>query len=359
MKALVFTIVTRNRLHLARALMQSVAASFPEAERHVLVIDPAEGLFDPTAEPFATTFAASLGLPRFEEFAFVNDALSLCCLLKPAFALHLLKHSSADVLIYADSDMRFHARPEHLFDVLRTAPVALTPHVLAPLGEHSARKDSDIMRSGAFNAGFFAVRHSALASEFLNWWLTEMGRERQLDATFCHDQQWLSLAVIYFPWIAILRDPGYNVAYWNIGDRPLTRAADGRLLAGGRPLVVFHYSFFNPATPDFLVNRPPLVIAAESTILREILRDYAACLAGSGAAVCLRWTYVYASFTDGKQIKASHRQYYLDRVWADLDHNGGPFDPAFTTRSHYGLKSVYNFDHPLSRAIRRIRLWLR
>lgn len=359
MKSLVFTIITRNRLHLARVLMQSVAASFPEAERHVLVIDPAAGLFDPASEPFICTFAADLGLPRFEEFAFVNDALSLCCLMKPAFSLHLLAHSAADVLIYADSDMLFHAAPGHLFDVLGKAPVALTPHVLAPLGDHLTRKDGDIMRSGAYNAGFFAVRRGALASEFLNWWLTEMGRERQLDAAFCHDQQWLSLAVVYFPWIATLRDPGYNVAYWNIGERPLTRAVDGRLLAGGRPLVIFHYSFFTAATPDFLVNRPPLVFPAEGEVLREVLRDYAERLAAAGTALCLSWPYLYATFADHKSVKASHRKYYLDRVWQDPDHRGSPFDPAFTTRSCRGLKSLYNFDHPLSRAIRFLRRWLR
>jgi len=355
MKSIVFTIITRNRLHLARVLMQSVATSLPSAGRHVLVIDPAEGLFDPAAEPFVSTFAADLGVPRFEELAFVNDALSLCCLLKPAFALHLLKHTTADVFIYADSDMLFYARPEHLFDVLATAPVALTPHVLSPLGGHSSRRDGHIMRSGAFNAGFFAVRRCTQAAEFLNWWLTEMGRDRQLDAAFCHDQQWLSLAVVYFPWIATLRDPGYNVAYWNIGQRPLARSADGRLLVDGRPLVIFHYSFFKPATPDLLVNRPPLVIPSDGDVLREILCDYAARFESAGTDVCLSWTYLYGFFTDGKLVVDSHRKYYLDRVWHDPDHRGSPFDPAFCTRSYHGLKSVYNFNSPLPRLTRFIR----
>src|SRR4051812_6983720 len=119
MRAVIFSIVTRNRLHLARVLMETVATVYPEAERHVLVVDPADGLFDTTAEAFTVTFGRDLKLPRFEEFAFVNDALSLCCLLKPAFAQHLLERSVADIAIYLDSDMLLHARPTSLLELLQ------------------------------------------------------------------------------------------------------------------------------------------------------------------------------------------------------------------------------------------------
>ena len=359
MKTVVFTIVTRNRLHLARVLMQSVAAAFPAAERHALVIDPADGFFDPAAEPFAVTLGPALGLPEFSSYAFVNDALSLCCLLKPAYAQYLLENTAADTLIYADSDMRCHAPPEGLAAVLQHAPVVFTPHALAPLGPTAPRRDSDLMRSGAFNAGFFALRRGESATVFLRWWLDVMCGQRQLDAVFAHDQQWLSLASVYFPWIHALRDPGYNVAYWNIHERPLGRQPDGRLTAGGRPLAFFHYSFFDPATPDLLAHRPPIVVPTHDAILHELLCDYVQSLAQAGAATCQAWPYGYGQFTDGTPVTAEQRRYYLERVWADSAHAGNPFEPGFASRHHRGLRSVYALHQPLPRALRRLRHWMR
>ena len=199
MKTIVCTIVTRNRLHLARVLMRSVATAFPEAERHALVVDPADGFFDPAAEPFTVTFGPALGLPEFSSYAFVNDALSLCCLLKPAYAQYLLENTAAETLCRGQ----------------RRGPAA-------------HRRDTDMLRGGAFNAGFFALRRSESATVFLRWWLDAMCGQRQLEAVFAHDQHWLSLAIVYFPWIHVLRDPGYNVAFWNIHERPLSRQPDGR-----------------------------------------------------------------------------------------------------------------------------------
>lgn len=335
--------------------MQSVAETFPDAARHVLIVDPCASLFDPAAENFQVTFGTELGLPDFESHAFVNDALGLCCLLKPAFALHLLRRSPADVLIYLDSDMLCHTRPEVLLQVLSDAPVALTPHALAPLAESAPRRDNDIMRSGPFNAGFFALRRSPEADRFLQWWLSAMQQERRLEASYCHDQQFLSLAAVLFSWIAVLRDPGYNVAYWNLSERPLARDSSGCLTAGGRRLSVFHYSFFDVARPALLVHRPPMVIPAEGALLSEILAAYADRVWRAGYESCLRWSYAYAHFTDGKPITPAHRDYYLQRLWDEPGRSGSPFAPGFCTAGSHGLKSLYRVDEPGIRFIR----WLR
>lgn len=351
----VATIVTRSRLHLARALMQSVADAFPEARRHVLVVDPPDGLFDPATEPFAVTIARDLRIPAFESHAFVNDALGICCLLKPFFAAHLLQQNDTDVVIYADADMLLHSRPDAVLEMMTRHSVLLTPHVLAPLGPSAPRTDGDIMRSGAFNAGFFCVRRSVEGSRFLAWWSAVLQRERRLDATFCHDQQFLGLTAVYFPWIGVCRDPGCNVAYWNLSERPLARDAAGQLTAAGQPVSFFHYSFFDSATPDLLVNRPPLVIPAQSAVLRELLNAYAARLRDCGLATCLRWPFTYASFLDGKRITPAHRDYYLQRVWDAPESTGSPFDPSFQCRGCRGLKSLYAVDHPLPRLLRWAR----
>ncbi|HEY4302458.1 MAG TPA: hypothetical protein VGM73_16420 [Candidatus Didemnitutus sp.] len=359
MRALMFTVITRSRLYQARVLMQSVARAFPTAERHVLVVDPAGGCFDPAAEDFAITFGHELGLPRFTSYAFANDTLGFCCFLKPVFARFLLERTKAEVVIYADSDVYCYAAPEALLALLEESPVALTPHATGPVGSGACRSDGDLMRTGPYNAGLFACRRSPEAATFLAWWQRSMESERRLDGSIAHDQPWLSLAAVYFPWIATFRDAGYNVAYWNIQMRPLAQRPDGVLTAGGRPLSFFHFSFFSTARPDLLANRPPIVLPAEGDLLRGLLREYADRLEQAGATGCLRWPYAYGFFTDGKPVTDVHRHYFLERAWDDTDHAGEPFDPCFTTRHCRGLKAVYAVDHLRPRAVRRLNRWLR
>lgn len=340
--------------------MESVARNIPEAERHVLVIDPADGAFDSTAEPFTVTFGHQLNLPHFSSYAFVNDVLGFCCFLKPVFGQFLLERTKADLIVYADSDVCCYAPPDALVELLQKSPVALTPHSTEPAGPGAYRSDGDLMRSGPFNAGLFACRRCAETDLFLSWWQRAMESERCLDAAIAHDQPWLSLAAVYFPWIAVLRDPGYNVAYWNIQRRLLARLSDGTLTAGGRPLVFFHFSFFDHNRPTWLAHRPPIVIPAEGPELPGLLDDHAKRLEAAGSAACLAWRYAYHFFTDGKAITSAHRQYFLDRAWDEAGPNGNPFDPNFTTENCRGVKAVYAVDQSIPRLARVVnRQWRR
>lgn len=353
MDILVSTIITRNRLHLARTLMKSVAVAFPEAKRHVLVVDSPSGYFDPSGEPFEVTLGSEIGLSDFFSYAFVNDPTGLCCLLKPAFALHLLKRTDAEVVIYADGDIVCHSRPAALLRALEVSPVALTPHNLRPPSPGDPFISTEIPHGGVFNAGVFGVRRSPKAAVFLEWWLGAMLRERALFKKNCYDQVYLDHVPVYMPWAWILRDPGCNVAYWNLHERPLARDPRGALTAGGEPVSFFHFSLFDLKYPDLLTRYLPPLAAADP--VRGLLHDYVAALRDEGAETCLAWPYAYGFFDDGKPIKPVHRRYYLDRVWNESGRAGSPFDPGFQTRNCKGLKSVYSVDRPATRLVRTLR----
>jgi hypothetical protein len=70
----------------------------------------------------------------------------------------------------------------------------------------------------------------------------------------------------------ISRHPGLNVGYWNLEQRQLTRT-DGDFRIDGRPLVVFHFSGFDPANPWMLSKYVALEVKRGSP-LDDLCRLY-------------------------------------------------------------------------------------
>lgn len=355
MKAAVCTIISRNRLHLARVLMRSVAVHWPAAERHVLVLDDPTGYFDPAKEDFHVTVASDRILPRFAEFAFVNDVLGIACLLKPALMSHLLRETAADAVVYLDSDIRLYGDPSALSEALRAAPVLLTPHLLGPPPPTGPCTDVDFVRAGVFNAGMVSVARSSEAHQFLDWWLGAMTRQRSLNEFCCRDQLWLNLAPNYFPFVSTFRHPGFNVGYWNMLERSISRDHSGSYTAGDKPLVAFHYSMFDPFEPTYVTHRDDIRIASPNAAVDALLREYAREFERAQASTCLTWPYAFDCFTDGRRITAQQRRYFLLRFWGASGGSGSPFDPGFTAAQGRGLRSVYHYHHPIPQLYRKLR----
>ena len=57
-------------------------------------------------------------------------------------------------------------------------------------------------------------------------------------------RSWLVWALVIGGDLAIVNDPGVNVAYWNLDERPLALRGE-RWFAGGVPLRLFHFSGFD------------------------------------------------------------------------------------------------------------------
>jgi hypothetical protein len=218
----VFTIVSCNYLAEARVLMDSVRECLPEARRTVFFIDDWKGKFDPAAEDFECVAACDASMPRYRHFAFAYSPGEFCFALKPFCVRYLFDHGDAEQMIYVDSDMLFLARPSDLLETLAWHPIVLTPHKLRATGR---TEHFNIVRAGAFNAGFLALSRASQADEFMAWWGKQMIEPGNLAQDWFFDQGWLDLVPAYFPDTAILRHPGYNVAFWNVVERRVERGA--------------------------------------------------------------------------------------------------------------------------------------
>src|SRR5262249_8505677 len=154
----------------------------------------------------------------------------------------------------------------------------LTPNLMKPLPLDGKRPiDQDILIAGAFNLGFIALHKSEQALEFLRWWeerLRNGGAGGGVPQGPMTDPQRGGLAPPRSPDTVIFRDDTYNVAWWNIHHREVSRRGE-QFLVNGRPLTFYHFSGFNPAKPRVFTkeceNRTRLT---EGTALADLFRLY-------------------------------------------------------------------------------------
>jgi hypothetical protein len=147
------------------------------------------------------------------------------------------------------------------------------------------------------------------------------------------DQRLIDFVPAFFaPYI--VRDRAYNVAYWNLHERRVNWNGEGYEIAGS-PLRFFHFSGFNPATPDVLSKHQgttPRIVLSEEPTLARLCREYADHLFAAGYRDCRAVPYRFAKTANGVPFDRRMRRLYREGVLA-ADHGvgaepPGPLDPA-------------------------------
>lgn len=338
--------------------MDSVRANIGESDRYVFLCDPSRGQLTPESEP------ASIMEPDvLTEFADRDDLRflippgGLCCVLKSLAAKFLTRTGKYDFIIYLDADTLVLHRPEGLIQALDNHSIVLTPHLLD--GERFPQMDVNTMKSGAYNAGVFAINASSDAAHFLDWWSQNMLDPDKMDYLWNYDQGWLNLAPAVCSGVHILKDHGCNVAFWNLHERKISVGADEQIFAGSTPLSIFHFSFFDWKTPEQLAGRFNDGGAIVPEPVKQLQKEYAKKLTAAGVEDAEEWDYPYSKFSDGHPINDYHRAYYRQHLRSRLTPKQSPFDANLHLEGFSGLRSLRNADHPLVRSIRKIRSSLR
>lgn len=319
-----FTIVSRNYLAYALTLLQSVAQQYPSAKRYLCLADSRAD--DPALDTdlFETVTIDQLGLPDFDAFVFRYDIMELNTAVKPyMFAWLRARHPDVG-LIYLDPDilvLRQLARVEQAFAA--GALLVLTPHLNAPIDDDKFPDELSIMRSGVYNCGFVAINAAhPRAGELMAWWARKLEFDCfvDLERGLFTDQKWMDLAPGMYPDVAILRDDGYNVAYWNLAQRPVTQDADGGYLAGGTPAVFVHFSGVVAHEPRTFSKHQNRFTVASIGGLRPLYERYLALLRENGHAAHAKKPYAYGCFSDGESIAKTLRRAYHRYFDVDCEH---------------------------------------
>jgi hypothetical protein len=302
---IVFTIVSRNYAAQAAALMRSLAEVDPEVHRIVVVTDgdfPA-GL---TSAEIVDVWALDGVTPSM---ALYYDALEFNTAAKPfAFRQFLLRPEVRSVT-YLDPDILVFRPLDAVRAVLVTNSIAMTPHLTRPLGATGAPNDQTILQAGAYNLGFLAARPTPDALGLMEWWGEKCRFDCRVDFAngLFTDQKWMDLAPGLVDSFALLRDPGLNLAYWNLPSRLLERTGAGWVV-DGRPLTFFHFSGFDPRRPDQLSRYQTHLSVQTGSPLAQLLELYARTLLEAGHA---RWSavrYGHARLSSGREVSPLMRR---------------------------------------------------
>ena len=317
MKVLCYSSFTFSYLNRARVLFQTVRRFHPDWELVALITDePPPGFaFDPAREPFdRVVWAQDLGVPNFQGWLFKHDVVEICTAVKGPF-LHQACASGADVVMYLDPDTALFAPLDPMVEWLREADILLTPHLVDPNEDPAAILDNDLSasRTGIFNLGFVAVRATGEGARFARWW-----NDRLL--AYCYDdmpnglfvdQRWCDHVPALFDRLKVVRDPGYNVASWNLSRRKVEIGKDGAIRVNGHPLRFWHFTKLGPLG-DTMTRR----YAGPNFPVYEIWAWYKRAVAAATDAAIPGRYWAYDHYADGAPIAREHRLLYRGR--ADL-----------------------------------------
>jgi hypothetical protein len=314
MKVLCYSSFTFSYLNRARVLFQTLRRFHPDWELVALITDepPAGFVFDPADEPFdRVMYAQELGVPNFRGWLFQHDVVEICTAVKGPF-IHQACSWGADAVIYLDPDTALFESLDPLVRLLEEHDVLLTPHLIDPNTDHAAILDNDLSASktGIFNLGFVAIRTTGEGARFAKWW-----NDRLL--AFCYDdipngvfvdQRWCDHVPALFDKVKVVRDPGYNVASWNLSTRKLAIDKGGAITVNGAPLRFWHFTKLGP-TGDTMTKR----YARDNYPVYEIWNWYKRQIAAvTEPAIPDRW-WAYDAFADGTKIQKAQRWLYRTR----------------------------------------------
>jgi hypothetical protein len=248
-----FTSISFSYLSKARVLAWSVKQQHPDWRMILCISDlPPPGFqFSVEAEEFfdEVIWAVDLPIDAIHGWLFKHDVVEVCTAVKGPVLRDLLERG-AEKVVYLDPDIAVLGSLAPLENWLDEASILLTPHQLEPDDDVEAIIDNEIcsLVHGIYNLGFVAVRNDKSGRAFAEWW------DKRL-RSFCYDdkprglfvdQKWCDHVPSMFDGVKIIRDPGYNVASWNLSRRKISIPQTGEILVNSAPLRFFHFTKLGP-----------------------------------------------------------------------------------------------------------------
>lgn len=319
------TIVSPNYLHFARTLAGSYIAHHPDQRFYVLLVaDLADATPFQIDESFTPVMLQQIGVPDLRRAAMKYDILELNTNVKPTFMRYLMQTYGLDALVYLDPDIFIYRPLEPVFAALdQGASAVLTPHMTVPVLDGKSPSEQDLLYNGTYNLGFIGVGNTGESRALLGWWeqrCLRLGFSEGRTGLFV-DQKWMNLAPGLFPGVVVSRDPGLNMAYWNLHERTLSSKGTELLVQRGQetpvPLRFFHFSGFNPSDLESLSKNTDRFTLRDRPDLQELFSGYRTAVQAREGHPAALLPYGFDRFSDGialsrlaRRLFAAHENHF-------------------------------------------------
>ncbi|SHN12517.1 hypothetical protein [Roseibium suaedae] len=310
-----FTSISYAYLDRARVLGATIKQFHPDWTLWLLLTDEEPEGFEINldVESWDHLFRATdLDIPKIKGWMFQHDVVELCTAVKGPF-LEKLLNDGADKVFYIDPDIAL-LNPLHpLEKLLDQHSVLLTPHQTGYDEDPIAILDNEVscLIHGTYNLGFIAVRNDENGRECARWWSARC-------RNYCYDdkprglfvdQKWCDLIPAYFDNVHIVRDPGYNVASWNLNSRVISSKDDGRFYVNSEHMLRFyHFTKLGPIG-DTMTRR----YAKDNTEVYEIWAWYKKLVAANVDRRIPERYWFYGVYSSGNPIPKAARELYRYR----------------------------------------------
>ncbi len=274
---IVVTVCTASYLAHAKGLADSVVKYNPGYKVIIGLVDKLNDGFDLSVyNPYVILPVHGMNLPVFEEMHNRYNIFELNCALKSYFVRWALDKYQPEFVIYLDVDILLFNSFQPAEELFNNFSILITPHITRPFPADDFRpQENDILKTGIFNAGFFGVKNDSNGNALIDWWKERMidkGYERPKDG-LNSDQNWLNFAPLYFDKVNVVKHPGFNVAYWNLHEKTITKR-DNIFFANNQPLIFFHYSGYSVQYPDKISKYQQRFSMKDNPALTELFHIY-------------------------------------------------------------------------------------
>jgi hypothetical protein len=306
------TIVSKNYIAFARTLYQSFMALHPDGKCYILIIDDIEGYIDPVKEDFEIVKIDDLGIKNIRGFCFKYSIVELSTAFKPYLLKYLLDSKSIDRIFYIDPDILVMNPLDSLYGTLDNYDMILTPHIDKDYPDDGfLPNDSVIMKHGILNLGFIGLRKCTNVNIFLLWWQRKLYDKCLMDHKkgYFVDQKYIDLALTLFENYKIIKEPGYNVAFWNLHSRLISFDKE-QWYCNDELLYFFHFSSYKPENPKIISPYQTRFKFEDNPILFSLYSQYHKLLLTNDYFNTYKWPYSYNYFSNGQRINNLIRRLY-------------------------------------------------
>ena len=318
---IVYTSITLNYLPKAKILAKTLKQFHPDWQFHLLVSDkipqPKHALFEEElSQPCfdKVVYAEDLPIENIKGWIFRHTVVEICTAVKGPY-LQVLADEGHEKIMYIDPDIAIFNSLSPLEEWMNDYGILLAPHLLDYTDNTQSIQDNEIMgtmRHGTFNLGFLGINSSKRdGRRFVDWWSSRLRNYCYADYErgLFTDQKWVDLAPSYFENLLILRDPGYDVASWNLDCREITFSPEGQLRVNKKyPLRFYHFTGYDSGAGMNVIAS--LTSGGANPVVKELWSWYIRQLDLNGHQEMRSIKSFYDTFDNGTKIDKEMRLLY-------------------------------------------------